>query len=217
MQGFRCPLCLGDDSGAGGVTGQKPGSNVGWFLEPKGSCKASQAHHPSSVWNLFQKPTLWWLSWDLFLAGWPEISGGWICYQGVLGSLGPSMLLVLESAKKKKGEGGKVFGKIPLLTHVGTNINLVVYTPELFIVQLSTLLYYLITALINKLWFTVRMTLFITMWIWWPTICLCLHCPHMLWLNVCLHALSWEVASCQAGSRLQRLTNISKITDDKRH
>lgn len=29
MQGFRCPLCLGDDSGAGGLTGQKPGSNVG--------------------------------------------------------------------------------------------------------------------------------------------------------------------------------------------
>lgn len=44
-----------------------------------------------------------------------------------------------------------IFGKIPLLNDVGTNINLVVYTPELFIVQLSTLLYYLITVWINKL------------------------------------------------------------------
>lgn len=64
---------------------------------------------------------------------------------------GPACFWSLKVQKKKKREGGKVFGKIPLLTHVGTNINLVVYTPELFIVQPSTLLYYLITALINKL------------------------------------------------------------------
>ena len=101
-QGFRCPNCLGDDSGAGGITGQNPGSNIGWFLEPKGSCKASLAHHPLSVWNLFQKPTLWWLGWDLFLAGWPEISGGWICYQGVLGSPGAQLAFGPAKVQKKK-------------------------------------------------------------------------------------------------------------------
>lgn len=59
--------------------------------------------------------------------------------------LGPSSLLVLQKCKKKK----KKIGKIPLLTDVSTNINLAVYTPELFIVQNSTLLYYLIIVLIN--------------------------------------------------------------------